>query len=369
MSRDPDEGPDDFRRSVDRYVNATTHRDRTRRALPGQKGQAQAPRQKSGAFAGKNSPAVDDTVAGTQGRIGWFEDQGFMKPEKYKKLVLFFLAGMLSLHVAVAWRSRELIRKGYPDFTALYSAGKIVREGVRKQLYDSQTQYRIQQEFAAGVSIRQGPLPYIHPPWEALLFVPFAWFSYPMAYLLWNAVNVLILLSLPFLLRNQLPQLRHVSALFWLFVSLAFYPIFFDLLQGQDILPLLLFFTLAFVSLKQDNDLAAGCWLGLGLFRFHLVLPLMLILLLHRKRRALLAFLLVAFSLGLVSIATVGWQEALHYPTYIWSVENSTGSTTSLVSSMPNLRGFVHMMLPWTPRVAVAVSVVSTLILLLASFH
>ena len=164
-----------------------------------------------------------------------------MKPEKYKKLLLLFLAGMLSLHIVVAWRSRDLVRKGYPDFTALYSAGKIVREGLGKQLYDSQTQYRIQQEFAAGVSIRQGPLPYIHPPWEALIFAPFTWFSYPVAYLLWDAVNVLILLSLPLLLRNQLFQLKHVSALFWLFVSLAFYPMFFDLLQGQDILPLLLF--------------------------------------------------------------------------------------------------------------------------------
>src|SRR5207244_10293872 len=121
------------------------------------------------------------------------------------------------------WRSRELIRKGYPDFTALYSAGKIVREGVRKQLYHSQTQYRIQQEFAAGVSIRQGPLPYIHPPWEALLFVPFALFSNPMAYLLCNVVNVMILLSLRLLLSNHFPHFERFYGLFSLFLSLASY--------------------------------------------------------------------------------------------------------------------------------------------------
>ncbi len=267
-----------------------------------------------------------------------------MKPEKYK-LLLLFLAGMLSLHLVVAWRSRELVRKGYPDFTALYSAGKIVRQGLRKQLYDSQTQYRIQQEFAAGVSIRQGPLPYIHPPWEALVFVPFAWFSYPVAYLLWNAVNVLILLSLPFVLRNHLPQLKRVSALFWLFVSLAFYPIFFDLLQGQDILPLLLFFALAFVSLKQNNDLAAGCWLGLGLFRFHLVLPLIVILLLHKRLRALLGFVLVALVLGMVSVAMIGWNAALTYPSFVWHVETVMGHGAIVPVDMPNLRGLFHTFL------------------------
>ena len=289
--------------------------------------------------------ARDHIATGTQGRIGWFEDQGFMKLKKYKKLLLLFWAGMLSLHLVVAWRSREQIRKGYPDFTALYSAGKIVREGLGKQLYDSQTQNRIQQEFASEVSIRQGPLPYTHPPWEALIFVPFACFSYPVAYLLWDAVNVLILLSLPFLLRNQLPQLKQVSVLFWLFVSLAFYPIFFALLQGQDILPLLLFFTLAFVSLKQSNDLAAGYWLGLGLFRFHLVLPLVLILLLHKRLKALVGFVLVGCVLVLVSIAIVGWNGALSYPWFVWHVEDVMGHGAIVPADMPNLRGLLHIFL------------------------
>jgi len=268
-----------------------------------------------------------------------------MNPKKYKKFLLIFLAGMLSLHIVVTWRSRDLVRKGYPDFTALYSAGKILRQGLGRQLYDSQTQFRIQQEFAAGVSIRQGPLPYIHPPWEALLLVPFAYFSYQTAYLLWDTVNVLILLSLPFLLRNHLPQLKRVPALFWLFAALAFYPIFFDLLQGQDILPLLLFLTLAFVSLKQNHDLAAGCWLGLGLFRFHLVLPLVFILLLHKRLRALLGFALVAVVLAVVSIAIIGWNAALSYPAFVWHVETVMGHGAIVPVDMPNLRGLVHTFL------------------------
>jgi hypothetical protein len=295
---------------------------------------------------------------------------GFMKPETYKKLFLLFLAGMLSLHIVVAWRSRDLVRKGYPDFTALYSAGKIVREGLGRQLYDSPTQYRIQQEFAAGVSIRQGPLPYIHPPWEALLLVPFTWFSYPVAYLLWDSVNVLMLLSLPLLLRKQLPKLKLVSPLFWLFVSLAFYPIFFDLLQGQDILPLLLFFTLAFVSLKQNNDLAAGCWLGLGLFRFHLVLPLMLILLLHKRLKALLGFVLVAFVLALVSIAMVGWNGTLSYPGFVWHIESVMGHGAIVPVDMPNLRGLLHTFLAARSSklvIQLVVAVLSVALLLFAS--
>src|SRR5437773_11185140 len=105
----------------------------------------------------------------------------------------------------MAWNSRDLIRKGYPDFTIFYSAGKILREGLGVKLYDESTQYRIQQEFAAGVSIRQGPLPYNHPPFEALLFLPFTYLPYFSAYLLSNVITLRLLCHFPFLLRPLFP--------------------------------------------------------------------------------------------------------------------------------------------------------------------
>jgi len=269
-----------------------------------------------------------------------------MKTHNPQTLLILFLAGMLSLHLLLAWSATDLIRKGYPDFTIFYSAGKILRQGLGTWLYDEQTQFRIQQEFAAGVSIRQGPLPYNHPPFEALIFVPFTWLPYFVAYLLWDLVNLLILLALPFLLRPHLPVLQRIPAGGWLFVSLAFFPVFIALLQGQDIILLLLLFTLAFVSFKGNADFAAGCWLGLGLFRFHLVLPLVLILLLPKRRRPILGFLLVALALGVISIAVVGWKETLSYPGYVWHLEQTMGHRRTVVPIlMPNLRGLLDSML------------------------
>ena len=269
-----------------------------------------------------------------------------MKTDGFRTLLTLFLAGMLSLHLVIAWNATDLIRKGYPDFTIFYAAGKIVRQGLGTQLYNEQTQFHIQQEFAAGVSIRQGPLPYNHPPFEALIFVPFTWLPYFAAYLLWDLVNLLILFALPFLLRPHLPVLQRIPAMGWLFVSLAFFPVFIALLQGQDIFLLLLLFTLAFVSLKKNADLGAGCWLGLGLFRFHLVLPLLLILLLHKRRKVILGFLLVALALGVISIAVAGWKETLSYPGYVWHLEKTMGHRKTVVPIlMPNLRGLLDTLL------------------------
>ena len=285
------------------------------------------------------------------------------------KLLVIFLTGMLLLHALVFWSLREKIREGYPDFSIFYTAGTIVHQGLAGRLYDTALQFTIQRQFASQVFIRQGALPYNHPPFEALIFAPLASLSYPTAYVLWDLVNLVMLAALPFLLRPYVPLLQRKSIVFWWLASLAFFPVFAALLQGQDSIPLLLLFCLAYIAFRKNQHFAAGCWLGLGLFRFHLVLPLILILLLHRKGKTLMGFLLVAVVLGLVSVEVVGWKEALHYPVYVWGIENSTGSTTSLIAAMPNLRGFVHMFIPWTPRVEIAVSFVSAVLLLLTSLR
>ena len=211
-----------------------------------------------------------------------------------------------------------------------------------RQLYDSALQFRTQQEFAPRVDIRRAALPYNHPPFEALLFAPFTWLSYFAAYILWDLLNVVILVALPFLLRPHLPLMKRAPSVLWLLPALAFFPVFIVLLQGQDSIILLLLLTLSFGALKKRGDFLAGCWLGLGLFRFHLVLPLLLILVLHKRRKAVFGFALVAVALGLISIAVVGWKESLAYPAWVWNVEKAMGQGATLVSTMPNLRGLMQ---------------------------
>ena len=271
-----------------------------------------------------------------------------MRAKTLKTWVLLLLAAMFAIHVSMAWNSRDLIRKGYPDFTIFYSAGKILREGLGTELYDETTQYRVQQEFAAGVSIRQGPLPYNHPPFEALLFVPFTYLPYFSAYLLWNVINLLILCSLPLLLRQHIPLIPWASRAFWLLAALAFFPVFVTLLQGQDTIILLLLLALMFISLKKKADFSAGLWLGLGLFRFQVIMALVVLLLLNRKWKAIAGFLSAGFVLAVISIVLVGAKGASNYPSYLWSAEKQMHHGASIVSDMPNLRGFIETVLGQT---------------------
>ena len=205
---------------------------------------------------------------------------------------------MLCIHGVLFWKARVLIRQGYPDFTIFYTAGKMLHEGLGHNLYNGALQYEVQQTFAAGVRIRKGPLPYNHPPFEALIFEPLASLDYPTAYLVWSVINLAILGFLPFLLRQYIPALAQYPAFVWLLVLLGFFPVLVALLQGQDVILLLLLNALAFAALKRNADTLAGCWLGLSMFKFQLIVPFVLILLCWKRTRVVQSFVVTAAVLS-----------------------------------------------------------------------
>ena len=264
-----------------------------------------------------------------------------MKPPALKAAGWSFLAAMLILHALLVWDLRDFIPKGYADFTIFYSAGKIMRDGPRVDLYDGASQFAVQKEFAPGVRIRQAALPYNHPPFEALLFVPLTSFPYFDAYLIWNLFNVFILCAIPFILRSHVAILRTHPQWFWTLLSLAFFPVFMTLIQGQDSILLLLLFVLTFVFLKKNAVFIAGSCLALGLFRFHLVLPLALILLLRGKRNVILGFISVALLLLLLSVGLVGWSTVMHYPEYVVHLEAAGAGGGIFPGNMPTVHGLL----------------------------
>jgi hypothetical protein len=114
--------------------------------------------------------------------------------------------------------------------------------------------------------------------------------------------------------------------------------------------------------MRRGNDFQAGLFLTLGLVRFHLVIPVALILLLIRKTlirntRFFLGFLSGASALLLVSAAVVGWRGVLDYPKYLLDLNQAdVGLITPEI--MPNLRGLVATAFgraPWGMFVAVVI--------------
>ena len=281
-----------------------------------------------------------------------------------------WLVSTLLIHALILWDTRDLVWKGYPDFTIYYTAGTMVRRGWGRQLYDEARQFEVQRGLAPQVTSRLGALPFNHPPFEAALFAPLSYLSYRTAYLLWFVANLGMLAALPILLRAQVPVMGTFSTPVWILASLAFLPIFLALLQGQDAILLLLLYVFAFVSVKSGRPVWAGVWLAGGLFKFHLVLPLLALLLLAipQRKRILYGFVTVAAVLLAASTAIVGIEGMLSYPHYVLSLEATTAGGAIKPSDMPNLRGLLSLIAPSLQHFNWVLILLSAILFLMAAW-
>lgn len=268
------------------------------------------------------------------------------------------MAAIISTHIFFLWRVRDRIARGDPDFTVFYTAGKMLREGQGPQLYHPNAQLATQAEFARNSDIRLGPLPYIHPPFEALFFLPLTFLSYPQAFVAWNLINLVMLFGVAGLLRNSLLSLQSIPVWHMVLFALAFFPVFANFHQGQDAILLLLVVTLSFRALDRDADPLAGCWLGLGLFKYHLILPLALVLMIWRGRRFILGFIASSSAVVLISLGLVGWKGVLDYPAYAWRVVSQPAFGGIPPGQLPSLFGLVAGW-PFAQKIGSAVPMVA----------
>jgi hypothetical protein len=267
---------------------------------------------------------------------------------RYRLIAAFLLAATIS-HGIIFWQQRARLLAGYGDFSAMYTAGLLVRRGEGKFLYDRREQWRVQQEFAPNVDIRKGPMPFIRPPFEALVFFPLAYFSYPTALAIWSLAKVVLL----WLTARVLPRPHPFTRIYpsWLEVALClgFFPVFLDLFEGQDAILLLLIVAAALNRLHSGKDVAAGVILALGLFKFHLVVPIAIMLWLAGRPRILAGFLPGTAALVALSCVISGVSVLSSYPVYLLNLNRATGVGVVTAQSMPNLRGLLTAFLGRAP--------------------
>jgi len=190
-----------------------------------------------------------------------------------------------------------------------------------------------------------GSVAFNHPPFEAVLFVPFALLTFWPAYLLWTTLNVTMVVASVALLR-RFPPIRDACPWLLGLGVLAFFPLMNGLLQGQDTILLMFLGVLALTCMDRGANVAAGAFLAGGLFRPHIVVPIVLVLA-FRSWRVLLGFSGVALVLAGIGAAVRGWGWPIEYVRFVLLVEHG-GSLQSEV--VPNLRGLIMTLVEGSPR-------------------
>jgi hypothetical protein len=193
------------------------------------------------------------------------------------------------------------------DFAGCYSAGLISRQAGTAKVYDVQRQIQVQRSALGRTQL----LLYAYPPFHAALFAQLARFSYVTAYIIWGCLDIALWTFFVCLMRRYAPIPRDPLRYFML--CFLFLPAWAALVLGQSSLILLVFYMLAYVCLRHRHEYWAGVFLGLGLVKYQLVLPFVLILLLRGKWRVTAGFGLVCSVLVALCFWTAGSAGMLAY--------------------------------------------------------
>jgi len=275
-------------------------------------------------------------------------------------LIVTTLLALLTGYAILSFSSR----KDTLDFAQFYAAGQMLRHGLGAQLYDLSAQMSFQSALARVHTF------YSHPPFEALLFAPFALVSYKTAYALWTVFSLSLLIFAACLLERAAgisatlsSLLRFPADLGLVIVIFAmFSPVTTCLLIGQDSLLLVAFFSLMYLLLARNFDFAAGCALACTLFKFQFAIPFAIVLLFAHKWRALQGFATAGAVLFGISIGISGPNVLVAYPRLLF--QEKIFQQLGDLSYVPNIRGLLALIFREHGRLfLVLVAIVSLLVL------
>jgi hypothetical protein len=220
----------------------------------------------------------------------------------------------------------------------------MVRTGHGRELYDYDTQKRFQDQLVSRETVL---MPFIRPPYDALVFVPFSFLSYTSAYIAFLLLSVALLAVSVRLLRPWTGNLQTSHKWLPAAIFASFVPVATALILGQDSTVLLALLCASTVALEKERDFTAGALAGMGLFKFHFLIPLALLLLCWRRFRFFAGFSAVAAGLALISVWVAHPAQLRLYAGSLVSIGGGNGQTAELlryslpITMMANVHGMV----------------------------
>jgi Glycosyltransferase family 87 len=259
---------------------------------------------------------------------------------KRVKNYCLLLISINALMIGVSFaRNQPLTLSGAPfggDFVEFYTAGRILNNYGSQRLYDFQLQDDLTHEFVPGFSV-----PFVTPPYVALLFSALALLPLRLAYLTWILISIgLYLWAIALALR--LAVLPRVMAFL---VCLGFPPFFMLVLVGGQLSAIGCFIFASWLYLmKTDRKFMAGAVLGLLLYKPTLAIFLVPALLFGRQFRALIGFAAVSGLLIMLSIWMLGAAGLVHYLAILREFSSAVGFGYARAALLVDLTAFVRQL-------------------------
>lgn len=198
------------------------------------------------------------------------------------------------------------------DFIAFYGVGRLLNEYPPDRLYDFQIQERVYRELRPGET--HLTLPYVHAPFEALLFRPLALLPYRVAYLLWLAFGLVAYSVALVAVTNRFGPKHGPERTVLFLLAYSFSPFVMESWIGGNV-AVLPFLALALALTLEDarRPVLGGFALALCLNKPSLLVLIVPMLLVSRRFKMLAGFAAGAAALIASSALLVGVQAWLDF--------------------------------------------------------
>jgi len=208
------------------------------------------------------------------------------------------------------------------DYSGFYIAGKILSDYPPSKLYDFNLQSDLLHSLLPKISLTEY-LPYVNPPFFALVFKPLHSLPYMISYFVWILISIILYIfgfTLFWKTLDSIPPKTFIAALL---LALSFEPFLIEDVFGGNssaigFFALALFFY--FGHLKKD--LISGCSLGILLYKPTFLVIILPMLFIARKTKILLGFIICSIIIILLSILTVGSETCIEYMRFLLGVSS-----------------------------------------------
>ena len=211
------------------------------------------------------------------------------------------------------------------DYSCFYIAGKILNDHPPDKLYDFGLQSELLHFLLPEIS-KSEQLPYVNPPFFALIFRPLSHLPYMLSYFSWIFFSILFYVFGFRLIWKTLDSMPTGTWSVALLLALSFEPFFMETIFGGNS-SAIGFFTIALFLYFEylQKDFLSGVSLGILLYKPTLLIFLIPMLLFARRTKTLLGFSACSIILIFLSILTVGFETCIEYIRFLLGV-----STTAL---------------------------------------
>jgi hypothetical protein len=189
------------------------------------------------------------------------------------------------------------------DFLNLYTGASLALEGNFAHLHSPQVQFARERQFVPELPTL---VPFVRPPFYALLLAPLALVPLGIAFWVWLALQSALLFGCwAWALSRWGPDALIFGALYL--------PTALGIASGQDCVVMLAILIATYALAEKGSNFTSGAALGLGLIKFHLFLLWPLALLIQRRWRMLLGACAAAAVECLLSLWLSGWTGIVQY--------------------------------------------------------